>query len=86
MDQETITLIRDLIIILFVLFAFFLLIISTFLLKNATERYKIKDTRNSLAGIPVRTMEQVLAVWLPHETAPRMCQLSKGFLEQPYLF
>ena len=31
MDQETITLIRYLIIIVFVLFAFFLLIISTFL-------------------------------------------------------
>ncbi|MBR91795.1 MAG: hypothetical protein CL903_03240 [Dehalococcoidia bacterium] len=31
MDQHTITLIRDLLIIVFVLFAFFLLLISTFL-------------------------------------------------------
>ncbi len=31
MEQDTVTLIRDLLIILFVLFAFFLLLISTFL-------------------------------------------------------
>ena len=39
------------------------------------------------SGPPVRTMEQILAVWLPHETAPRMCvvTLARSFSAIPQM-